>query len=189
MVITANNPSGNNFAGVSGAGTTITIDPGVYGVDEFGPGGYDKTLSSECSGTAVAGESYTCTITNDDTPPTANLTIIKDVVNDDTGTNVPSDFTMVITANNPSGNNFAGVQVELELQLRLTQESYSVDETGPGGYSATFSAECDGTAIVGESYTCTITNDDGICDIPGSGNWTITEDCILETSSSQRQQM
>jgi peptidoglycan/xylan/chitin deacetylase (PgdA/CDA1 family) len=116
-------------------------------------------------------------------PTTANLTIIKDVVNDNNGTNVPGDFTMVITANNPSGNNFAGVSGAGNT-ITIDPGSYSVDETGPGGYFATFSAECEGTAVAGESFTCTITNDDGFCDIPESGDWTVIEDCVLATNSS-----
>ena len=184
MVITANNPSSNNFAGSNSPGTTVTIDPGSFSFSEIGPEGYFATFSSECSGFAIAGESFTCTITNDDiAPPTASLTVIKNVINDNTGTNDPGDFAMVITATNPSDNNFAGVS-GAGTTITIDPGSYSVDETGPGGYGKTLSSECSGTAVAGVSYTCTITNDDGFCDIPGSGDWTITENCILETSSS-----
>src|SRR5207249_3680110 len=38
--------------------------------------------------------------------------------------------------------------------------SYSVGESGPGGYSASQSADCSGTIQLGETKTCTVTNDD-----------------------------
>jgi hypothetical protein len=48
----------------------------------------------------------TCTITNIYESPT--LTVIKNVVNNNNGTNTPSDFTMIVSASNPSDDNFAG---------------------------------------------------------------------------------
>jgi len=116
-------------------------------------------------------------------PPTlASLTVIKNVVNDDSGTNVPGDFTMVITAINPSDNNFAGVS-GAGTTITIDSGAYSVNETGPGGYGKTLSPECSGTAIAGELYICTITNYDGFCVIPDSGDWILTEDCTLASSS------
>lgn len=120
---------------------------------------------------------------------TANLTIIKDVVNDDSGINVPGDFTMVINATNPSDNNFAGVNSTGTI-ITIDPGAYSVDETGPGGYDASFSAQCSGTAFAGESYTCTITNDDqpttaNLCEsLPTIGDWNVTSSCSLENNFS-----
>lgn len=117
---------------------------------------------------------------------TANLTIIKDVVNDDSGINVPGDFTMVINATNPSDNNFAGVNSTGTI-ITIDPGAYSVDETGPGGYDASFSAQCSGTAFAGESYTCTITNDDSVpidCNPPGAGDWMVTPSCTLASSTA-----
>lgn len=95
---------------------------------------------------------------NEGIPP-ATLTVIKIVVNNNGGTNVPGDFTMTITAANPSDNNFAGY-ISPGTTVTIDPGEYSVDETGPGGYTSTMSAECTGTAVAGESYTCTVTNDD-----------------------------
>ncbi|MDH3384733.1 MAG: DUF2334 domain-containing protein [Nitrosopumilus sp.] len=135
---------------------------------------------------AIRAKGYTITtfeeITQTGPPSTANLTVIKNVVNDDSGTNVPADFTMVITATNPSSNNFAGSNSP-GVTVTIESGAYSVDETGPGGYSKTLSSECSGTAVPGESYICTITNDDGFCVVPESGDWVIIEDCVLETNS------
>ena len=183
MIVTATNPSDNNFPGNS-TGTIITIDPGSFSISESPPEGYSATFSSACAGFAIAGEFFTCTVTNDDiTPTTANLTVIKNVVNDDGGTNVPSDFTMVVTANNPSLNIFAGSSSP-GTTITIGPGAYSVDETGPVGYGKILSTECSGIAVVGLSYTCTITNNDEFCVIPGSGDWIITEDCLLATNSS-----
>ena len=38
--------------------------------------------------------------------------------------------------------------------------AYSVSETGPSGYAASYSADCTGTIAIGETKTCTVTNDD-----------------------------
>jgi hypothetical protein len=38
--------------------------------------------------------------------------------------------------------------------------SYSVSETGPAGYAAGYSSGCSGSIAIGESKTCTVTNDD-----------------------------
>src|SRR5206468_2648291 len=37
---------------------------------------------------------------------------------------------------------------------------YPVSETGPSGYAASLSADCDASIAIGETKTCTITNDD-----------------------------
>ena len=158
MVVNANNPSDNNFPGTS-TGKTITIDVGPYSVSETGPKNYTASFSPECSGIATPNAVLTCTITNDDNPPeTASLKIIKNVVNDDSGTNIPSDFTMVVSAKNPSNNNFPGTLTGETITIDVG--AYSVSETGPGGYTASFSTECSGIATPNALLTCTITNDD-----------------------------
>ena len=35
-----------------------------------------------------------------------------------------------------------------------------VSETGPSGYTASYSADCSGTIAIGQTKTCTVTNDD-----------------------------
>jgi uncharacterized repeat protein (TIGR01451 family) len=68
MKVTGTNVSDDSFAG-SDAGTTVTLSPGEYSVDEVDPRGYTKTLGDDCSGTIAAGEDLTCIITNDDVAP------------------------------------------------------------------------------------------------------------------------
>ena len=158
MSVTGTNPSLASFPG-NAAGTTITLDAGAYSVAETGPAGYAESQSEDCSGTIAIGQSLICTITNDDIPPgTPQLTVIKTVVNDDGGTAVAGDFTMSVTGSNPSLASFPGNAAG--TTITLDAGDYSVAETGPAGYAESQSADCSGTIAIGQSLTCTITNDD-----------------------------
>jgi Prealbumin-like fold domain len=63
---------GNSFPG-SESGTDKVVTTGSYSVSESGPAGYLSTFSSGCSGTIGAGQTVTCTVTNDDTPAPLDL--------------------------------------------------------------------------------------------------------------------
>jgi uncharacterized repeat protein (TIGR01451 family) len=145
--------SGAESPGVDNILTTV----GSYSVDEGAHDGYSKTLSADCTGTIALGQTKTCTITNDDIAP--QLTVIKHVINDNGGSAVSGDFTMNVTATNPSDASFPGVD-NSGTTITLNAGSYSVSETGPSGYSESDSQDCTGTIAVGENKTCTITNDD-----------------------------
>jgi len=93
-------------------------------------------------------------------PDRALLTVIKHVINDSgTGSNSASDFTMNVTGTNVSDPSFPGAESP-GTDVTLDAGSYSVDETGPAGYTKTLGADCSGTIAVGEHKFCTITNDD-----------------------------
>jgi hypothetical protein len=64
-IIAGVNPSQSEFAGDAN-GTEITLGAGSYSVDEKDSMGYAKSLSIDCFGTILGGETKTCTITNDD---------------------------------------------------------------------------------------------------------------------------
>jgi uncharacterized repeat protein (TIGR01451 family) len=155
MAVTGANAAPSSFGG-SEAGTSVTLDAGSYSVDEGSHTGYAKTIADTCSGKIANGETKTCTITNDDIAPV--LTVIKHVVNDNGGTKSASDFTMNVTATNPSHPSFPGS--ELGTTISLNQGNYSVDEGDHTGYDKSLSADCSGAIAVGESKTCTITNND-----------------------------
>ncbi len=159
MDVTATNPSQASFPGAESPGTTITLNAGSFSVGESGgPSGYSQTGAVGCSGTAAIGQTYTCTITNDDTAP--RLTVIKHVVNDNGGTAVASAWTMNVTATDASQASFPGAESP-GTTITLDAGAFSVAESGgPSGYSQTGAAGCTGTAAIGETYTCTITNDD-----------------------------
>jgi hypothetical protein len=162
ITVTGNNPTPANFNGVENPGTAVTIDAGPYSVDEALTIGYDKTLSTDCVGTINVGETKTCTITNNDIPPTppttGTLVVVKHVINDNGGTEIAEDFKIVLNGENPSLTSFNGS--ESGVDITLDPGDYNVDEDTATGYSKTLSAECSGTMVAGETKTCTITNND-----------------------------
>jgi hypothetical protein len=150
------NDSPDDFAGDE-AGTTVTLDAGSYNVTENGPSGYAASFSADCSGTIANGQTKTCTVTNDDNA--ATLIVIKHVINDNGGTAVAANFTLDSGGTNDSPDDFAGEEAP-GTNVTLDAGSYSVTESGPSGYSASFSADCSGSIAVGQTKTCTVTNDD-----------------------------
>ncbi|MFC1663416.1 hypothetical protein ACFL04_04650, partial [Patescibacteria group bacterium] len=170
MNVTGTNVSNASFPGAEAPGTTVTLNQGAYSVDEDFYFGYAKTLGNDCSGTINVGETKTCTITNDDIAP--ELTVIKHVINDDGGISVAANFTMNVTATNvlPQAS-FPGN--EAGTTVTLNQGAYSVDENPYSGYAKTIGNDCSGTINVGETKTCTITNDDRIPEIVKTGPDTV----------------
>jgi prealbumin domain-containing protein len=151
------NDTPDNFAGAESPGTTVTLDAGSYNVTETGPSGYAASFSADCSGTIANGQTKTCTVTNDDVA--AKLIVIKHVINDNGGTATAANFTMSVTGNSPSPASFAGAESP-GTDVAISPGSYSVGETGPSGYAASFSAYCSGSIALGQTKTCTVTNDD-----------------------------
>ncbi|MDP3998055.1 MAG: SdrD B-like domain-containing protein, partial [bacterium] len=146
----------NSFPGEESPGTDKIVNPGTYNVTEGGPDGYESNFSTDCSGTIALGQTKTCTVTNDDKP--ATLTVIKHVINDSGGNAVASDFTMNVTGANVSSSSFAGS--ESGVSVTLDAGFYSVDEDGLSGYIKSLGANCSGTITIGQTKTCTVTNDD-----------------------------
>jgi hypothetical protein len=147
---------GDSFAGADGQGVSREVYPGNFNVTETGPAGYAGTFEG-CTGSIALGETKTCTVTNDD--QAASLTVIKNVVNDNGGSAQPSAFTMTINGvTAPGGKSFPGDSTG--VSRLVNPGSYNVTETGPAGYAATFSEDCTGTIGLGQSKTCTVTNDD-----------------------------
>ncbi len=135
----------------------LTVNAGTYDVGEDSVAGYSTTYDNCLDLVIPNGGTATCTITNNDIAP--QLIVIKHVVNDNGGTAVASDFTMAVTATNPSDNSFPGAEAP-GTTITLDAGAYNVTEGGPSGYSASFSADCTGTAVIGGTKTCTVTNDD-----------------------------
>jgi len=150
---------GNTFPG-SEAGTAKTLTTiGGYSVTEAAVAGYATTYSAGCSGMIAAGESKTCTVTNDDIG--AKLTVVKHVVNNNGGTKTAADFTITINGLTAiGGNTFAGSEAGTTRTLS-TVGAYSVTEVAVLAYHlASASADCSGTIALGEQKTCVLTNDD-----------------------------
>lgn len=162
------------------------VEPdGTYIIAE-NPGPADYTLTSvsgtncgffagSASATVSAADvpvSAICEFTNTFVPPlpfvatTGTLLVIKNVINDDTGTSTASDFTINAAGTNPDLTSFAGNASGTLVTMEAG--AYEITETAFAGYTAAFSADCVGTMVAGEARTCTVTNndDDGIIIIP-----------------------
>ncbi|MBE7434877.1 MAG: sortase [Anaerolineales bacterium] len=182
--LSANGPSA--ISGVEGdaAITNVTVIAGDYTLSESGgPAGYGTTGIWSCSGfvggsqtdddqiTLASGDSVTCIITNDDIAPT--LTLDKILTNDNGGATVESDWILTATGNPatiPATLSGAGAAGNTDVVSDATFDAgtYDLSETGPSGYSASAwvcagGTQVDGDTItlaLGETATCTITNDD-----------------------------
>ncbi len=142
------------------SGVQNGFNTGSYTISETNSAGYSSLISGDCDANGTisltAGDVKACTITNTDSAP--QLTVIKHVINNNGGTLTASNFTMNVTATNSSSSSFAGD--ESGTVITLDAGSYSVDETSVSGYAKTLGADCSGSIAVGQSKTCTITNDD-----------------------------
>ncbi|OGG35190.1 hypothetical protein A2363_03910 [Candidatus Gottesmanbacteria bacterium RIFOXYB1_FULL_47_11] len=162
------------LTGFSGSGPTVSngasFDAGTYDLSELGPSGYTASSWVCVGGTQVdgdtvtvgLGQSATCTITNSDNSP--SLTLVKEVTNNNGGTALASAWTL--TASGPTG--FSGSGPSVSNGASFDTGTYNLSESGPAGYSASNwvcvgGTQVDGDTVtvgLGQSATCTITNDD-----------------------------
>jgi uncharacterized repeat protein (TIGR01451 family) len=149
---------------LSGVVNTVTSNT-PHTINEAGGTGYSFTSitgDAKCpavlggSVTLNEGENITCTISNVANQP--KLTVIKHVINDNGGTKVASDFTMNVNGNTQFVPGFAGN--EQGTTVSLNEGNYSVSESGPSGYAASYSSDCSGSLTTGQTKTCTVTNND-----------------------------
>jgi uncharacterized repeat protein (TIGR01451 family) len=159
--------SGSGVAGAVSASDALAQC--IYVLSETGGPASGYTAGEwSCSGDfvlngselAVGSGGAACTITNDDDVP--SLTLVKNVSNDNGGAAVASDWTL--TADGPTPIAGAG---GASSDGTFSAGTYSLSEDGPAGYSASawscVGGSQNGNAItlgLGESATCTITNDD-----------------------------
>jgi hypothetical protein len=178
--LTANGGAAGTLSGAGAAGaadvtSNATFKAGTYALSESGPGGYTAstwvcTGTGAQNGSSIAlanGQSATCTITNDDNAP--SLTLNKIVVTDNGGTALESAWTL--TANGGAAGTLSGAGAAGAADVVSTASfkagTYALSESGPGGYVASawvcVGGTQNGSSIavgLGESATCTITNDD-----------------------------
>ena len=199
---TANVTTSSNFDNLGGSGDfTAILANNTYTLsEENGPGNYTASDWSCDTGVFTSpdkiqvplGVNATCTITNDDVPPF--LKLVKSVTNDDGGIAQPNDWILNATANVTTSSNFDNLGGSGDFTAILANNTYTLsEENGPGNYTAS-DWSCDTGVFtspdkiqvpLGVNATCTITNDDvplPSCIPPGSGNWTISSSCILNTS-------
>ena len=88
----------------------------------------------------------------------SKITVVKNVINHDRGTKKPSDFTIFITGNSPSPNNFHGSTSGTSISIQ--PGTYKVIEDAISGYATTYSSDCSGSITTGKTVNCVVTNDD-----------------------------
>jgi hypothetical protein len=168
---------------------TFTLAAGTYSLHEDAKSGYTEgtwactgasgaVVASASAGsvTIAAGDNAVCTITNDDQAP--SLTIVKRIINDNGGTKVVGDFGITTTAGSLTfGSGVADGANTLKYTAttltNLTAGSKTLHENAVTGYTEGAWGCTGGTGAVttnaqtgsvvlnlGESVTCTITNDD-----------------------------
>lgn len=154
--------NGTTEIGVT-SGVPTAVPATTYTITETGVPGYVASFSGDCNASGIItlapGDNKTCTITNNDL--SANITIIKAVINDNGGT---------ATANSAWGLRIDGNIVPNNTSVAVAANTpHAINEDGRAGYafqSITGNAKCPavlgGTATLdeGESITCTITNND-----------------------------
>jgi hypothetical protein len=157
-------------SGVSGSlSVSDNVAQCVYEIFETGgPAMGYSAVGWSCSGDVnrngneitVGSGGGSCTITNDDQPP--SLTLVKQVTNDNGGTAQPSEWTL--SAAGPTPISGAG---SASSGGSFSAGTYTLSEFGPANYAAS-GWGCDGgsqngnsiTVALGESAICTIVNDD-----------------------------
>ena len=158
MSVTAGNPSPpGNFYGVE-TGQIVYIDPGAYSVNSSNDSTYAKTLTGACSGSLTAGEVANCTVTYDDIATTATLTVTANVINNNGGTKVPSDFQLMIDGvSSASGLPRTGLDPSIS-------HTASAGATPPEYTASVWGTDCPPSGsislLAGQKKTCTITYDD-----------------------------
>ena len=140
------------------SGIAVPVNPGTYTAAEtLLPGyafdGFSEDCDSNGDTTVALGESKSCTLTNHDLQ--AYITVIKEVINDNGGTAQPDDFNLTL----------AGNPVVSGVANPVDPGTYFSDETLLSGYTFEgYTSDCatDGntTVALGESKTCTLTNND-----------------------------
>ncbi len=79
-----------------------------------------------------------------DNADAATLIVIKHVINDNGGTAVADDFTLDSGGTDDTPDDFPGAEAP-GTSVSMSPGSYNVTETGPSGYTASFSADCAGS--------------------------------------------
>jgi len=169
--------------------STVTLINGANACNIFWQVGSSATLgtSSSISGHILATESITAnagaiiqgsllastgavtlsgnTITNNVCPAatTASLTIIKHVINDNTGTKTAADFNLHVKLNDVEVSNSPAVGSETGTVYILEAGTYVISEDSATGYVLAFSGDSSNgtiTLVAGDEKTITMTNND-----------------------------
>ncbi len=163
------------FSGISGttAVTGVNVTPGTYALSETNISGYDVT-GWNCTGatsftsTQVVlsdGDEAVCTIANDDRP-FSQLTLEKDLTNDNGGTASETDFILTFSTAGFSGTGIEGASAV--TAVTVPPGDYVLKESTITGYEL-LGIKCSGsdndggdglTIADGEKVVCVFVNND-----------------------------
>ena len=150
------------------SGTPTVVPVGNYTVQETGIQGYVASFSGpDCDGSGqislAEGDNKACTIVNNDLP--SNITLVKNVVNNNSGTAGPTQFGLTVDGllvqNNTATSTLANVLHTISEAGR-TGYTFVGPITGTSNYGQSCPIGLGGsiTLAEGEAIVCTITNDD-----------------------------
>ncbi len=196
------------------SGTENTFMDGDYSISETNDEGYTATFSGDCNEegdiTLEAGDTKSCTITNNDSyvpPPSENtLVLCTDTLDNDEDESVDlndpdcESFKPKLTVNkiviNDNGrsaissdfNLFVGeTSVSSGIQNIFNVGNFVISETASSTYTATFSGDCDISGNIslsaGDVKVCTITNNDIAPVVCESGFHREGEVCVADPVS------
>ena len=153
------------------SGQSKSIAAGTYALSEEASaavGGTFSTLGWSCTGNATAlnngsltiaaGETVSCSITNTALP--GKLIVQKVVTNNSGGTKIATNFSFQVNGGNATAFAQDGTPDKGKNEITVDRGSYTVTETAPSDYTASYN-NCTSVAVAnGGTATCTITNDD-----------------------------
>lgn len=162
----------------SGYSDIYRVTSGNHSITEVLPSGWDlksatcSNGSGTLSGTTLSGVKVnddvktTCTFTNKQQPKPATLKVIKKVVNDNSGSLQPADFSLWVKSGGANVDGSPAPGSEVGKTYTLPAGGYVVGEDAHDGYTSSIWGDCAAngsvTLAAGESRTCTITNNDVI---------------------------
>jgi hypothetical protein len=149
MNVTGTSATPSSFGGEESPGTTVTLGPGAYSVEETSSLGYTESKSDDCSGSVTFGETKTCTITNNDQ---AGTLIVQKIIKP---LGALTSFTFQTTGTGYAGFALAGGQTNSQS---LNAGSYSVKELVPLGWVLT---GIGGSSDPDKPYNCTVSGSGG----------------------------
>ncbi len=103
----------------------------------------------------AATKTYACSC-GEDSDSCAKLTVVVNVVNTGGGTKSASDFTVMVSGDNPSPSTFQGSASGTLVSMGTG--TYHVSQASSSDYTAGFSADCSGTMERKDAKTCVITD-------------------------------
>ncbi len=169
-------------------GTATTLAPNSYTITQTGPADYTTTYGGNCNSSGVVNllinDAKTCTATHTfSAAGTGQLRIVKTVINNNGGTKTPANWTYFIDASPVPHDTFVSVPAGAHNVSESADASYQ-----PSTWGTDCAANGSVNVVAGQSYTCTITNDDNPLSgsTPPTGTIEISSVALVQPSGITR---